>query len=389
MKNVFGLKSIMIFIAFQLFLVNSFVLHSRSGSITATRQPDLSTPVFLATSVNGADSSYITNSNNGFQISDDALILNRNTAYVENLMKNLENVLDQFVLTRQTTYHEQALNILELIGRHSLNSESLSKAKLMIEETGLSSWNKKVSGGNNDDTILGKTDEKERLKQAEQRKEWEEFRERQSDEVSLGGSSALNRREVNSTPSNFVGSELESATSKLLEDKKFLQSGSMEAPQLNKNSVYDGDDDSNIEASMIVSEYISKAGAANNFNGQSLGIGGLDDVLAQIKRRIWTPLAAPPVLLKELGIQPVRGLLLYGKTGNGKTLLARTLGQILSPLRPLTIVSGPEIMDKFVGSSEQKLREIFDNPPDIYEQFKLLPNGLSLSQAVSFVINKK
>ena len=54
----------------------------------------------------------------------------------------------------------------------------------------------------------------------------------------------------------------------------------------------------------------------------------------------------------------VRGLLLYGKPGCGKTLLARTLGGILSPLRPVTVVSGPEIMDKFVGSSE-KVRKSF------------------------------
>jgi AAA+ superfamily predicted ATPase len=54
-----------------------------------------------------------------------------------------------------------------------------------------------------------------------------------------------------------------------------------------------------------------------------------------------------------LGIHPVRGLLLYGKPGCGKTLLARTLGKILSPIRPITVVSGPEILDKFVGSSEK------------------------------------
>lgn len=61
----------------------------------------------------------------------------------------------------------------------------------------------------------------------------------------------------------------------------------------------------------------------------------------------------------------VRGLLLYGKPGCGKTLLARTLGSILSPMRPITVVSGPEIMDKFVGSSE-KVRRTSQND---YSQF--------------------
>jgi len=118
------------------------------------------------------------------------------------------------------------------------------------------------------------------------------------------------------------------------------------------------------------SEFIARAGSGDAFLGSVLGVGGLDDVLSQIKRRVWIPLAAPPSLLSELGIQPVRGLLLYGSPGCGKTLLARKLGSILSPCRPITIVSGPEILDKFVGSSEKNLREIFDNPPDLYHEYK-------------------
>ena len=83
------------------------------------------------------------------------------------------------------------------------------------------------------------------------------------------------------------------------------------------------------------------------------------------------PLAAPPSLLAELGIGPVRGLLLYGLPGCGKTLLARSLGRILSPARPVTVVSGPEIMDRFVGSSEANLREIFDSPPPIHDAYRV------------------
>jgi len=123
-------------------------------------------------------------------------------------------------------------------------------------------------------------------------------------------------------------------------------------------------------ATTKASELIARAGSGHAFEGDALGIGGLDDVLSQIQRRVWIPLAAPPSLLSELGIQPVRGLLLYGSPGCGKTLLARKLGQILSPARPITVVSGPEILDKFVGSSEKNLREVFDNPPELYFEFK-------------------
>ena len=126
-----------------------------------------------------------------------------------------------------------------------------------------------------------------------------------------------------------------------------------------------------LAASTKMSELVAKAGAGDAFEGEKLGIGGLDDVLAQVKRRVWIPLAAPPVLLQELGIRPVRGLLLYGRPGCGKTLMARKIGQILSPARPTTVVAGPAVMDKFVGSSEKNLREIFDNPPDIFDKFRI------------------
>jgi len=136
------------------------------------------------------------------------------------------------------------------------------------------------------------------------------------------------------------------------------------------------------------SEIIARAGSGKAFDGKTLGIGGLDNVLSQIKRRIWVPLAAPPSLLKELGINPVRGLLLYGAPGCGKTLLARCLGKIFSPARPITVVSGPEVMDRFVGSSEANLRELFDSPPDIYDTFRIgtKDNGAAISNAALHVI---
>lgn len=43
---------------------------------------------------------------------------------------------------------------------------------------------------------------------------------------------------------------------------------------------------------------------------------------------------------------------------------------MLSPFRPITVVNGPEILDKFVGASEQNLRNIFDFPPDLYDEYK-------------------
>ena len=68
--------------------------------------------------------------------------------------------------------------------------------------------------------------------------------------------------------------------------------------------------------------------------------------------------------------------------------MAKKLGEILSPARPITIVSGPELMDKFVGSSEANLRAVFDNPPDIHQHFKdaSADNGESIAKVALHVI---
>merc|ERR1712028_90873 len=80
-----------------------------------------------------------------------------------------------------------------------------------------------------------------------------------------------------------------------------------------------------------------------------------------------------------------RGLMLYGKSGCGKTLLARTIGKLFSPARPITVVSGPQLMDKFVGSSEKNLRELFDNPPGVYDPYRI-SGGKGIDKAALHVI---
>ena len=189
------------------------------------------------------------------------------------------------------------------------------------------------------------------------------------EKTTAGARSALSARMQNSKGGDpFVSSMVEGDLGgsrdvddlvEFAQDKKELQSA------MSSSSSSSGD-----FGAVKASELIARAGAGSAFEGETLGVGGLDDVLSEIQRRVWIPLAAPPTLLSELGIQPVRGLLLYGSPGCGKTLLARKLGSILSPARPITIVSGPEILDKFVGSSEKNLREIFDNPPDLYFNYK-------------------
>lgn len=208
------------------------------------------------------------------------------------------------------------------------------------------------------DKELGKTDSKQRKSEAQERKEWEAQRTSSTGSnvaKNVGGRSALSRRATtNGKPDLFMNNVLDpDSIATIAEDKSNLQNEMEGSPGTETPHLSSLDAAASEEAAIRVSELIAKAGAGTSFSGEALGIGGLDEVLSQVKRRVWTPLAAPPKLLEELGIHPVRGLLLYGRPGCGKTLLARTLGSILSPMRPITVVSGPEIMDKFVGSSEK------------------------------------
>lgn len=87
-------------------------------------------------------------------------------------------------------------------------------------------------------------------------------------------------------------------------------------------------------------------------------IGGLSREISLIREMIEIPLRYPKVF-ERLGIDPPKGVLLYGPPGTGKTLLARAVAsEVDAHFVPL---SGPEVMSKYYGDSEKKIREIFDN----------------------------
>eukprot|EP00701_Giardia_intestinalis_P000467 XP_001704291.1 NSF [Giardia lamblia ATCC 50803] len=109
-------------------------------------------------------------------------------------------------------------------------------------------------------------------------------------------------------------------------------------------------------------------------NAESLGIGGLNKQFKDIFRRAFMSRIFPPDKLAELGQTHVKGLLLYGPPGTGKTLTARKIGELLNA-RPPKMVSGPELLDKYVGGSEQKVRDLFS---DAFEEWKERENASEL-----------
>jgi len=85
-------------------------------------------------------------------------------------------------------------------------------------------------------------------------------------------------------------------------------------------------------------------------------VGGLEPIKAALRETIAWPLTQP-VLFEKIGLQPPRGVLLYGPPGNGKTLLVKALAS-QSNLNFISI-KGPELLSKYVGESEQGVRELF------------------------------
>jgi len=86
-------------------------------------------------------------------------------------------------------------------------------------------------------------------------------------------------------------------------------------------------------------------------------IGGLDKAIQRVREMIELPLKYPQVF-ERLGIEPPKGVLLHGPPGCGKTLLARAVANETEAT--FLVVSGPEIIHKFYGESEARLREIFE-----------------------------
>ncbi len=86
-------------------------------------------------------------------------------------------------------------------------------------------------------------------------------------------------------------------------------------------------------------------------------IGGLKNEISKIREMVELPIRYPE-LFERLGIEPPKGVLLYGSPGTGKTLLAKAVAN--ESEAHFIYISGPELVSKFVGESEERLREIFN-----------------------------
>ncbi|MEK6872591.1 MAG: CDC48 family AAA ATPase [Nanoarchaeota archaeon] len=95
-------------------------------------------------------------------------------------------------------------------------------------------------------------------------------------------------------------------------------------------------------------------------------IGGLTDEVKKIREMVEIPLKHPEIF-ERLGVEPPKGVLLHGPPGTGKTLLAKAVANESDA--NFILLNGPEVMSKFYGESEKKIRDIFEeaekNSPSI------------------------
>ena len=126
----------------------------------------------------------------------------------------------------------------------------------------------------------------------------------------------------------------------------------------------------NNSTEIVVSEESSKAEQISK-QGENASItyediGGLGDAVARVREMIELPLRHPE-LFKRLGVEAPKGVLLHGPPGTGKTLLAKAIANETNS--NFYTIGGPEIMSKYHGESEERLRNVFEqaekNAPSI------------------------
>ena len=151
----------------------------------------------------------------------------------------------------------------------------------------------------------------------------------------------------------------------IINGMKYYSNNLIFTAKLEDDYIKDIDDETNIKFISMCQNVIvefnnneTKSIFKSEFNFKELGIGGLDKQFEVIFRRAFASRAIPTNICKDLGINHVKGILLYGPPGCGKTLIARQIGKILNCEEP-KIVNGPSLLSKFHGESEENVRKLF------------------------------
>lgn len=106
----------------------------------------------------------------------------------------------------------------------------------------------------------------------------------------------------------------------------------------------------------------------SQFDFQQMEIGGLKKEFGEMFRRAFIQRMYKPGFIKDMGISHIKGIMLFGPPGTGKTLIARKMSSLLNSAPP-KIVNGPEILNKYVGQSEENIRKLFEDAEKDYKTY--------------------
>ena len=131
---------------------------------------------------------------------------------------------------------------------------------------------------------------------------------------------------------------------------------------------------------------------------EKIGVGGLEKEFTELIKNIFLTRIIPEKVYKKLGIKHIKGAILHGPPGCGKTRTAKQLGSLIG-CKNIKIVNGPELLNKFVGESEKNIRECFElakkNPEElhllIFDEFDALASqryGTDTSQTNDRIVGQ-
>ncbi|AEH37597.1 AAA family ATPase [Halopiger xanaduensis] len=181
---------------------------------------------------------------------------------------------------------------------------------------------------------------------------------RAGEQIRVEGVGAEPFKVVDTTPEGDV--RITSTTTIRIHTPDAIDSGATAATG-SRSSSGAGGDSSGSDSTGAASESGTPSAAASATQPTSgvtyEDIGGLDEELELVREMIELPLSEPD-LFRRLGVEPPSGVLLYGPPGTGKTLIARAVANEVDA--NFETISGPEIMSKYKGESEERLREVFE-----------------------------
>nr|XP_019596947.1 PREDICTED: spermatogenesis-associated protein 5 isoform X2 [Rhinolophus sinicus] len=167
---------------------------------------------------------------------------------------------------------------------------------------------------------------------------------------SPGGSSGLGLEEVTSLKCSLASAR--EGNEHLISEERLLESASMGA-KCNTDTFYFISSTTRVN---FTKTRTNSKEQDNQFKVTYDMIGGLNSQLTAIREIIELPLKQPEVF-KSYGIPAPRGVLLYGPPGTGKTMIAKAVANEVGAY--VSVINGPEIISKFYGETEAKLRQIF------------------------------